>query len=111
MLKSVGAQAADFLARCNDVARRSVIVDVSHLCQLLVDEGYPTPCLYHTEDGVRAEWDTAGQSFDVSMDSGDGEVYAHWLSLMNDDCDDLLVTHEQRLDVLPFLRGVLIKVR
>ena len=79
------------------------------MCQLLVDEGYPPPFLYNTEDGVRAEWDSRGQSFDVSMDCGDGEVYVHWLSLMNDDSDDMLVKHEQRLDVLPFIRGVLIK--
>lgn len=109
MPRSIEVQAAEFLARCDDAARRTVIVDVARMCQLLIDEGYPPPCLYNTEDGVRAEWGAKGQSFDVSVDCSDGEVYVHWSSLTVDDFDDMLVKHEQRLDVLPFIRGVLIK--
>ena len=76
---------------------RWTVLLVVLLLRELVAEGYPTPFLYPTEaGGVRAEWPTAKQPRDVSVDFDPAEVgvsnrrgaYHHALDMTTGDVDD-----------------------
>ena len=90
---------------------RWTVLLVVLLLRELVAEGYPTPFLYPTEaGGVRAEWPTAKQPRDVSVDFDRVEVGAYYyvLDMTTGDVDD----GEHRWDaaeIAATLRRLLIK--